>query len=102
MTEAETRQRQALERAVALANGQSALAAKIAERLGDKTKVKQAHVHHWLQTGRVPPMYCPTIEAITADLGDRVRCEELCEDVEWDVVRSSSAEEPATEEAGHG
>ncbi len=40
-------------------------------------------VKAWRLSG-VPPAYCPRIERVT---DGAVRCEDLCPDVEWEVLR---------------
>lgn len=41
-------------------------------------------VWQWLNGKRpLPEDHCPTIEAATAEAGDRIRCEELRSDVDW-------------------
>lgn len=54
---------QALERAVEIAGGQSALAEKIGK--------KQAHVAMWLKRGKVPAEVCADIEGVTAGVVTR-------------------------------
>jgi DNA-binding transcriptional regulator YdaS (Cro superfamily) len=71
--------KEAIGEAVRLAGGQSALAAALGKR--------QAHVYHWLQAGRVPAQYCPSIERITSGA---VTCEDLWPDTEWSVLRISA------------
>lgn len=85
MTPIEESQRDALVRAVKIVGGQTTLAGLIGGQ------VKQAHVFHWLQTGRIPATYCPAIERETARRGDRVRCEELCQAADWGVLREQAA-----------
>ena len=71
----------ALQKAITLMQGQSALAAAIG--------VKQQHVYNWINrgNGRVPAEYCPSIELAT---GGKVRCEALRPDVLWAVVRGKA------------
>lgn len=85
MTPTEERQRDALQRVIETLKGQSA----VARALGGS--VKQGHVFYWLQTGRVPAEHCPTLELATTQAGARVSCEELCEDVQWGVLRDQPA-----------
>lgn len=73
--------RSALKKAVKIANGQAALAAKITP------PVRQQHVWNWLNTtDSIPAQYCPSIEGATG-----VRCEELCPDVPWHFLRREQA-----------
>lgn len=74
----------ALQTAVDLAGGQAALASAIG--------VKQQHVWNWLNRpgAKVPAEYCPAIERAT---GARVRCEDLRDDVAWEVLRLQAAPE---------
>lgn len=48
-------------------------------------------VSHWMRIGRVPPHYCPEIERA---LNGEVRCEDLCPNVDWAYIRSTSSETP--------
>lgn len=81
MTPIEERQRDALQRVIDALKGQSAVARAIGG------PVKQGHVFYWLQTGRIPAEHCPTMERETIRAGAPVRCEELCEGVDWAVLR---------------
>lgn len=45
-------------------------------------------VQQWAASGRVPAKYCPRIERETKG---RVRCEDLCPDVDWAYLRNSRA-----------
>jgi DNA-binding transcriptional regulator YdaS (Cro superfamily) len=64
-----------LERAIDQLGGQAALS----RELGVSIQV----VGNWLARG-VPVARCPDIERVTAGA---VRCEELCPDVDWAVLR---------------
>lgn len=79
-----------LNRAIALAGGLSAFTEKVGAPSVHAVKA-------WRQAG-VPERYCPTIERIT---GGAVRCEELRPDVEWGVLRQSTASATEAEEATH-
>lgn len=46
-------------------------------------------VQSWLRN-RVPAEYCPVIERETRALGDTVTCEDLRDDVAWEVLRLQS------------
>lgn len=73
-----------LQRAIDLAHGQAALAAKITEFSGER--VTQQAVSLWVTTtGKAPPKHCPAIEAVTG-----VSCEELRPDVAWHVLRGKA------------
>lgn len=85
MTEVEMRQRSALLRVIDALKGQSAVARVIGG------PVKQGHVFYWLEKGRIPAEHCPTLERATAAAGARVSCEELCESVDWAVLREQAA-----------
>ena len=66
----------ALERAIAIAGGQSALARAISDGTG---RVKQGHVWGWLNRDlKVPAEYCYAIERATG-----VICEDLRPDLDW-------------------
>lgn len=66
--------------------------AALARALG----VTKAAVGQWREPGRrVPAEHCPVIERLTADLGERVSCEELRPDVEWHVLRGAAADAPS-------
>ncbi|WP_241132622.1 transcriptional regulator [Achromobacter insuavis] len=57
-----------------------------AQELARLLGVSKGAVSQWKLPGRrTPPEYCPTIERLTAGA---VRCEELCDAVEWSVLRS--------------
>jgi len=62
----------ALEKAIRIANGQSALARLIGK------KVRQGHVYYWLKVGRVPAGYVLAIERAT---GGQVTRHELRPDL---------------------
>ena len=70
------RRTRALQRAVELCGGQSALASAIG--------LSQSHVWNWLARERVPAEHCPAIERATLR---KVRCEELRPDVDWACLR---------------
>jgi len=77
-----TTSQQALRRAASLLGGQAALAAALRFK-------SRRNVWPWFNTGRqVPAEYCPAIERVTAGA---VRCEELRPDVDWHVLRSTTA-----------
>ena len=66
----------AIQEAVRLAGGQTALAKLLSSK---GLKVSQGHVWAWLKRdGRPPEEMCPAIELVTG-----VRCERLRADVEW-------------------
>lgn len=71
----------ALERAIRLADGMTALVRKLNERGHDITG--HSTVYQWKKT-RVPADYCPDIEALTG-----VSCEDLRPDVNWSVLRKA-------------
>lgn len=76
--------KEALDRAINVAGGMSALA---------KTLNLSGHqvIYQW-GLNRVPSDYCPLIEKITGGL---VRCEDLRPDVAWGVLRNAPAQEKA-------
>ncbi|WP_312993352.1 transcriptional regulator [Achromobacter animicus] len=58
-----------------------------AQGLATELGVSKGALHQWKLDGRrTPPEHCPTIERLTG-----VRCEELCPDVEWWVLRRPNA-----------
>lgn len=58
-----------------------------AQALARHLGVTKGALSQWKRPGRrTPPEYCPTIERLT---GGSVRCEELCSEVEWGVLRST-------------
>lgn len=75
----DTPQQAALDRAIAAADGNTALMRKL-NALGHKIKT-QATIGQW-RNNRVPAEYCPDIEKLTG-----VKCEELRPDVNWQVLR---------------
>lgn len=82
-----TPQQLALDRAVEAAGGKTALMRKLNERgweIGSHNTINQ-----WRVNG-VPEKYCPDIEDLTG-----VRCEELCPDTNWTVLRRSGKRQTA-------
>jgi DNA-binding transcriptional regulator YdaS (Cro superfamily) len=69
----------ALERAIRLSGGMSAMAAALGV-------TGHAVIYQWKKT-RVPADRCPDVEQLTG-----VRCEDLRPDVNWAVVRGGSVE----------
>jgi DNA-binding transcriptional regulator YdaS (Cro superfamily) len=66
-----------LELAVELAGGPVALARELG--------IAYQSVQHWRKVGGlVPATQAPLIESLT---GGRVRCEEICPSVRWDLIR---------------
>jgi len=89
-----------LQRAIDLCGGVSALASAI--------EVAPSVPSMWKKRGRVPAEYCPAIERATRSRAkgpdDVVTCEQLRDDVAWEVLRlqatpaaNDQAAEPATE-----
>lgn len=81
----------ALQDAIALADGQSALARKLTEHFaatGVRRRVTQANVWSWLDSKNpdlMPPTdFCPGIEKVTG-----VPCERLRPDIDWAVLRGA-------------
>ena len=79
----------ALQHAIAVADGQTSLALKLTEHflaLGSDRRVTQANVWSWLNSKNpdlMPPAeYCPAIERVTG-----VPCETLRPDIDWAVLR---------------
>lgn len=80
-----------------------------AQKLADQIGVPVQSVYFWLSGARrIPADYCPAIERETEHA---VRCEDLRPDVDWGVLRSTSAAPKATQfprppaaaqEASHG
>jgi DNA-binding transcriptional regulator YdaS (Cro superfamily) len=83
-----------LERAIHVCGGVSGLASAIA--------VAPSVPSMWKKRGRVPAEYCPAIERETraraANADDIVTCEQLRDDVAWEVLRMQS-NDPAPEPA---
>lgn len=75
----DTPPQQALDRAIEIAGGKTSLMRKLNER--GWTVGSHNTITHWRVNG-VPEKYCPDIEAITG-----VRCEDLCPDTNWAVLR---------------
>ena len=71
-----------LERAIEAVGSGAELVRKLNER-GHEIR-SHATVYQWGLNG-VPAKYCPDIEALTG-----VRCEDLCPDVKWRIVREQS------------
>lgn len=80
--------RDAITAAIDKSEGKTSLMRKLNERGHD---IKSHNViSQWVENG-VPAKYCPDIEALTG-----IRCEELCPDVKWGLVRSRrAAKQPA-------
>lgn len=77
-----------LERAVAIAGSQSALASALSN---PSRKVTQAHIWNWLNRNKgIPAEICPSIERVTAG---QVTCEQLAPNVEWSILRLQVTEE---------
>lgn len=74
-----TPQQLALDRAVDVAGGKTSLMRKLNER--GWTISSHNTISQWRENG-VPEKYGPDIEDIT-----RVRCEEICPDTNWAVLR---------------
>lgn len=68
----------ALERAIAILGGTTALSAELGE--------SPQTVNNWRSRG-VPAERCPDIERVTAKAGTRIYCEDLRPDVKWSVLR---------------
>ena len=77
-----TPQQLALDRAVEAAQGKTALMRKLNERGWEINSHNT--INQWRLNG-VPEKYCPDIEDLTG-----VRCEELCPETNWTVLRRSS------------
>lgn len=79
----------ALKRAIKKAGGQSALARRLSERKPADMRVSHANVWNWLHRDlKTPAEHCPDIEAVTG-----VKCEELCPDANWSVLRGTAKAE---------
>lgn len=77
----------ALNRAVAAAGSQSALAAGLSEAAKSRggEPITPARVWNWVNRDKKAPAdFCPDIEDLTG-----VRCEELAPDVNWGVLRKN-------------
>jgi len=74
----------AISRAVDLLKGKS----KFAQSLNKISliKVTPQGVDYWLEKGAVVPKFAPYIERVTAEQGERIRMEDLCPDMPWDLV----------------
>jgi DNA-binding transcriptional regulator YdaS (Cro superfamily) len=73
---------QALQQAIKIVGGQSALARELTDATGEL--VRQGNVWSWLnRTKKVPPEVAPHIESITAKKGTKVPRAELCPDFPW-------------------
>lgn len=83
----------AIERAIRLAGGPTALARALRERGHDKVN-SHATVNAWVDTGSVPAKYCPDIEDLTG-----VRCEDLDDKTNWGLVRDRRSQ-PRTDAGG--
>jgi DNA-binding transcriptional regulator YdaS (Cro superfamily) len=89
-----TSEQLALEKAISLAGGKTALMRKLNE-LGHKVNSHNT-ISRWVDDG-VPAKYCPAIEGLTG-----VMCEDLLPEVSWLVLRGQplASFEP-TKEATH-
>ena len=74
-----TSEQLALEKAISLAGGKTALMRKLNERGHDVRSHNT--ISRWVDDG-VPAKYCPTIEGLTG-----VMCEDLLPSVSWPVLR---------------
>lgn len=73
-------ERLALDRAISVANGKTALMRALNERGWDIGG--QATIGQWQKNG-IPEKYCPDIEDLTG-----VPCEQLCPGPNWSVLRA--------------
>lgn len=92
MTDVESPEKAALQRAARVLGGQAAMAALLgyADRRG---------IWPYFNTNRqFPAEHCPAVERATREKGEVVRCEELRPDVAWGVLRNQV--EPATDGVG--
>jgi DNA-binding transcriptional regulator YdaS (Cro superfamily) len=84
------REKDALQRVAAILGGQAAVASACGF-------TDRRHVWPWFNTPRrVPAEHCPALERATRAKGQPVRCEELREDVAWEVLRDQATPEAAT------
>lgn len=67
----------AIQRAVAIVGSQVALGAALG--------VGKSAVNQWVKGTSVPMRHCPAIERLT---GGKVRCEDLCPDMDWSALRN--------------
>lgn len=78
---------ESLLKAVQILGGQSATARAIST---PKRRLVQSNIYKWIHSpnpDEMPPAeYCPSLERATEG---QVRCEELRQDVEWEVLRNS-------------
>lgn len=82
LTAPEERPEGAIERAIRLAGGPTALARALKARGHNKVN-SHATVNQWAATGSVPAKYCPDIEDLTG-----VPCEDLDTETKWGLVRN--------------
>jgi DNA-binding transcriptional regulator YdaS (Cro superfamily) len=78
----------ALRGAIQLANGPSAFARALTDRIRPRgfAPITPAHVYNWINRDKkVPTEFCPDIEALWG-----VPCEDLRPDVAWSVIRGSA------------
>ncbi|MBK6585409.1 MAG: helix-turn-helix domain-containing protein [Gammaproteobacteria bacterium] len=79
----------ALEEAVQLLGGQTAVAALCAEATGQP--VKQAHVWNWLnRDNKAPPEHAVIIEREVKKLGGTITREVLCPGFPWALVTEAA------------
>jgi DNA-binding transcriptional regulator YdaS (Cro superfamily) len=84
---------EALNQAIELAGGQSALAQKLTDRVRERgmPPVSPARISNWVNRDkRAASELCPDIEAITG-----VKCESLRPDVDWGFLRNAANDEHA-------
>jgi DNA-binding transcriptional regulator YdaS (Cro superfamily) len=75
----------ALKRAINKVGGQSALARRLSEQKPG-VPVSHSSVWNWLNRDlKAPAEHCPNIEAVTG-----VKCEELCPNANWGVIRGTA------------
>jgi len=65
------------------------------EFLSKELRVGQTTIYNWIARGSIPARYSPTIERLS---GRKIKCEQICPDVEWWVLR----EQPCNEVSSHG
>lgn len=76
-----SKSRAAIDRAINLAGGLTAL--------GGQIGATKADVWAWRRRGVVPPEHAPRVEAA---LGGKVVCEDICPAVDWALVRKAAKE----------
>lgn len=70
---------EALQKAVEIVGGQTALANVLSDKTG--RSIRQQHIWNWLnRDGGLPAAYAPLVQSLCEELGEGISCCDLCPD----------------------